>query len=85
MISNIKEQSSIKICIETAPTAPTINIQSSPPFAPTLYEYLALLPALLTAVTPLILGLRNNKFSESGRLNPKGNDSSELDRPNKDK
>ncbi|KAB8317123.1 hypothetical protein SD81_023060 [Tolypothrix campylonemoides VB511288] len=74
MISNTQEQSSNRTRIEIPPTDSTSNPQLGQPFTPTLYDYLALVPVLVTAATPLILGLRNKKSSEPDRLESKDND-----------
>lgn len=44
---------------------PTNNIPTPPVIHPTVYPYLELLPAILTALTPLVLGLKKkNKDDE---------------------
>ncbi|BAZ12757.1 hypothetical protein NIES4071_45900 [Calothrix sp. NIES-4071] len=56
MILNIREQSqSTGTQIGLPPTANVPTLQQPP----TPYDYLTLLPVLITAVTPLILGLKN--------------------------
>ncbi|MBE9216496.1 hypothetical protein IQ247_28195 [Plectonema cf. radiosum LEGE 06105] len=48
-----------KISAETYINVPaTSNFPTPPVIQPTPYDYLALLPAILTALTPLILGLK---------------------------
>lgn len=51
--------------IEVPSSFPSLNPQLSQP--PTLYDYLALLPVLITALTPLILGLQKKKSSTSDK------------------
>lgn len=52
-LDNFEENSSVGTRTEVPPTNPTESIHQ-----PTPYDYLALLPALITAVTPLILVLK---------------------------
>ncbi|MBD0261262.1 MAG: hypothetical protein ICV78_00665 [Tolypothrix sp. Co-bin9] len=48
---------------------PSIDSPTNPPVVqhPTLYHYLVLIPAIITAVTPLILGLRGKTSSNPSK------------------
>lgn len=61
--NNTQENLSIGTHIEV-PVVPSLNTPVTP--QPTLYDYLALIPVLITCATPLILGLK-------GKTPPKQN------------
>lgn len=69
----LTQKSSMQINIPSTGSNPINNNQ---PLIPTPYDYLALVPALITAVTPLILGLRQKSNSKS-KLESKSNKSSD--------
>ncbi|MBD2606021.1 hypothetical protein H6G81_16185 [Scytonema hofmannii FACHB-248] len=52
-LNNFEENSSVETRTEVPATNQPVSI-----YQPTSYDYLALLPALITAVTPLILVLK---------------------------
>lgn len=56
MLSNNSQKISSSNYIGVPPTNNSSTPQISQP--PTFYDYLALIPVILTAATPLILGLR---------------------------
>jgi hypothetical protein len=55
---------------------PSLDVSSQPQLGqePTLYDYIGLLPTLLVAATPLILGLRKNRFSDLDQKDNKENE-----------
>jgi hypothetical protein len=63
LLNNGKEYSSNGTCIEV-PTGSTSIPQIGQQPSPTLYNYLALLPMLITALTPLILEFRKKSSSQ---------------------
>ncbi|GAB1544597.1 hypothetical protein NUACC21_72730 [Scytonema sp. NUACC21] len=73
MLSNTTNQLSAATYVGV-PSSGSIPNPQGQPLSLTPYDYFALLPALITAATPLILGLREKKSSVSGTAEGKDND-----------
>ncbi|MCC5604812.1 hypothetical protein [Nostoc favosum] len=68
--------------VTTSIEVPTNNLISSLSIQqsiPTPYDYFALLPALITALTPLVLGLRKNKPSKQDKGDKENQKETDLD------
>lgn len=64
MLSNNSQEISSGSYIGVPATA---DIPTPPVIQPTPYHYLALLPAILTALTPLVLGLKKKDKDDKGK------------------
>jgi hypothetical protein len=69
MIPNSNDKLSINTHAELHPKNSIMDIQ--PIQQHTLYDYLTLLPGLIVAITPLILGLRGKENFSGVKKNPK--------------
>ncbi|WP_373527393.1 hypothetical protein [Nostoc sp.] len=66
MITKNQQNTKSDFLPETNTEVPAINPNERSPsiMQPTLYDYLTILPVIITAATPLILGLRRKQASD---------------------